>query len=215
MNNCLSLFFEIIFQIYIYNRLCYTINNDKDDSMNDFPILDNNEIILRKLENNDFDRYFEYVMDEEISSQFNFNYNRETAKLRFDEIIKKYSNDVKPFIWVIALKETNEFVGMITVDTFSNINKRFSIAYGIIKKYRGNNNAYKASRLLIDYMFDKLDMNRVELAHIIDNIASQRVIEKLGAKYEGVAREFKFYINGFKDCKIYSILKNEWLENNR
>ena len=60
-------------------------------------------------------------------------------------------------------------------------------------------------------MFDKLDMNRLELAHIIDNIASQRVIEKLGAKYEGIARESKFYINEFKDCMIYSILKKEWL----
>ena len=55
-------------------------------------------------------------------------------------------------------------------------------------------------------------MHRLEIAHNIDNIASQKIIEKLGAKLEGIARESKFYDNGFKDRKIYSILKMEWEE---
>ena len=53
------------------------------------------------------------------------------------------------------------------------------------------------------------------MAHNIDNIASQKIIETLGAKLEGIARESKYYDGDFKDRKIYSILQNEWLENNR
>lgn len=181
--------------------------------MKEFPILEKNNIVLRKLELFDFASYFDYVTDETISKQFNFNYNQESAKNRLEELVEKYTKDNKPYIWVIALKSTNEFIGMITVDTVSFTNKRFSLAYGIRKKYRGNNYAYLASVILIDFIFKNFDMHRLELAHNVDNIASQKIIEKLGARFEGVARESKLYNNVFKDRKIYSILKQEWMEN--
>lgn len=90
------------------------------------------------------------------------------------------------------------------------MNKRFSIAYGLRKKYRGYGYAYQAAYVLIDYVFKNLDMHRAELAHNIDNIASQKTIERLGAMFEGIARESKFNDNKFIDRKIYSILKSEW-----
>lgn len=179
--------------------------------MIEFPVLENNDIVLRKLEESDYLNYLDYVRDDLISKQFNFNYDDEGAKVRFSELIEKYSSDKKPFIWVISLKDNNEFVGMITVDSMSYVNKKVSLAYGIRKLYRGNNYAYKACFALINYLFNELDINRIELAHLSDNIPSKKTIEKLGAKYEGNARESKFYINEFKDCLIYSILKKEWL----
>ena len=183
--------------------------------MKEFPLIEEKNIILRKLEMSDCDGYLDYVTDEKISSQFNFHYNVESAKLRLEELTQKYSQENKPFVWAIALKDTNEFVGMITIDSISFANKRFSIAYGIREAFRGNNYAYLACIALIDFIFNNFDMHRLELAHNIDNIASQKTIEKLGAKFEGIARESKFYNNGFKDRKIYSILKHEWLKESK
>ncbi len=183
--------------------------------MKEFPILNGKEIILRKLESDDFNDYYNYVTDEKIAKQFNFNYNEESAKKRLVELVEKYNQDDKPFIWVIALKSNNEFIGMITVDYISYLNKRFSLAYGIREKYRGYNYAYYASKILIDYIFNNLDMHRLEISHNIDNYASQKVIEKLGAKFEGIARESKYYDGQFKDRKIYSILKDEWVLSNK
>lgn len=183
--------------------------------MKEFPVIEKNELVLRKLQISDYESYFDYVTDDKVSCQFNFDYNEETAKLRLDEIVEKYSQENKPFIWVIALKDTNEFVGMITIDSISFTNKKFSLAYGIRKQYRGNHYAYIACVALIDYIFHNLDMHRLELAHNTDNISSQKIIERLGAKFEGIARESKFYNNGFKDRKIYSILKQEWVQKNK
>lgn len=184
----------------------------KGDVMNEFPLIEKNKIILRKLEISDYNSYLDYVTDDKISSQFNFDYNEESAKLRLEELVEKYSQERKPYIWAIALKDTNEFIGIITIDTWSTANKRFSLAYGIRALYRGNNYAYLACEALIDFIFKNFDMHRLELAHRVGNIASQRTIEKLGAKFEGIARESKFYNNQFKDRKVYSILKQEWLE---
>ena len=53
-------------------------------------------------------------------------------------------------------------------------------------------------------------MHRLEITCNVDNIASKTVIEKLGATFEGICRESKYYDNEFKDRRVYSILKREW-----
>ena len=87
--------------------------------MKDFPILNDEIIILRKLELTDSDNYVEYVTNEKIAKQFNFSYTEETAKKRVEELVERYNQETKPFVWVIALKDTNEMVGIISVDTIS------------------------------------------------------------------------------------------------
>lgn len=182
--------------------------------MKEFPIIESNEIILRELELTDNDNYYDYVTDEKISSQFNFNHTEESAKNRLEELVNRYSMDNKPLVWAISKKSNNELIGIISIDNISFTNKNFSLACGIRKIHRGNHFAYQATQALIDYIFNNYDMHRVELAHNTDNIASQKTIEKLGAKYEGIARESKYYKGAFKDRKIYSILKDEWIKGN-
>ena len=177
--------------------------------MNEFAIIETDMLILRKLELTDYDNYYDYVTDELIAKQFLFNYNEESCYKRLEELVQRYESENKPFVWAIAIRETNELVGLITLDKVSFANKNFSIAYGVRKKHRTNKYAYKASYALIDYIFNNWDMHRLEIGHNIDNIASQKTIEKLGAKPEGISRESKFYDNGFIDRKIYSILKSD------
>lgn len=178
------------------------------------PVIKIKDLILRELKLTDYENYLEYVMDDKIKRQFLFNYDKDSCFKRLEEIVLSYENENKPFIWAIALKENDELVGIISVDKISFRNKFFSLAYGIREKHRGNGYAYQASLGLINYMFNNYDMHRLEIACNTDNIASQKTIEKLGAKFEGIARESKYYDGGFKDRRIYSILKNEWDEFN-
>jgi RimJ/RimL family protein N-acetyltransferase len=48
--------------------------------------------------------------------------------------------------------------------------------------------AIAAARLAARFAFRELSLTRVELVALVDNIASRRVAEKLGATLEGVAR---------------------------
>ena len=178
--------------------------------MNEFPIISSKTLKLRALEEKDFDLYLKYVNDNDINKQFLFNYDLNDARKRFNEIIEKYKSDEKPYIWVISLKETNEFIGIISLDKISFKNNNFSIACGVLKEFRNKGYGFEATKYLIDYAFKKLKMHRLELGHNIDNFASEKVFEKLGAKFEGIARESKFYDGVYKDRKIYSILDNEW-----
>ena len=70
--------------------------------------------------------------------------------------------------------------------------------------------AYEAIVKLLDYVFNNFDMHRLELTCNVDNIASRRIIEKIGAKFEGIARESGTYDNKFVDRRVYSLLKEEY-----
>lgn len=65
--------------------------------------------------------------------------------------------------------------------------------------------------LLLDYAFGPLNMERVQLCTDILNTRSQRAIEKLGARREGVLRHTQRRIDGsWRDTVYYSILREEW-----
>ena len=54
-------------------------------------------------------------------------------------------------------------------------------------------------------------LNRIEARCVIENIASARVMEKVGMKYEGILRKCIFMKGKYQDLKIYSILKEEFM----
>ena len=52
---------------------------------------------------------------------------------------------------------------------------------------------------------------RVQLKTDLNNVQSQRAIEKLGARREGVLRNYQCRSNGkMRDTVIYSVIAAEW-----
>lgn len=65
--------------------------------------------------------------------------------------------------------------------------------------------------LLLTYCFETLKTVRVQIKTDLNNIRSQRAIEKIGATREGVLRAHIIRDNGtYRDSVYYSILANEW-----
>lgn len=68
-----------------------------------------------------------------------------------------------------------------------------------------------AKVLLLEHAFESLELVRVTLKTDIQNIRSQRAIEKLGAKREGVWRKHMQRFDGsWRDSVFYSIIDDEW-----
>lgn len=65
--------------------------------------------------------------------------------------------------------------------------------------------------LLLQYAFEKMGCIRVQFKTDLRNIRSQKAIEKLGAKKEGILRNHLITPEGMiRDSVYYSILKDEW-----
>lgn len=65
--------------------------------------------------------------------------------------------------------------------------------------------------LLLDYAFDVVNAGRVQLKTDVRNQRSQRAIERLGARYEGVLRRHMRREDGtMRDTVMFSIIAEEW-----
>ena len=63
---------------------------------------------------------------------------------------------------------------------------------------------------VIHFLFTEVGANRVESMHSVHNIASGKVMEKAGMKYEGTLRSYNYSNYGISDAKMYSIIRSEY-----
>ncbi len=68
----------------------------------------------------------------------------------------------------------------------------------------------EAARAVIDYMFRNTDFERIDSFSSIENPASRKVMEKVGMNYEGLLQHYYKTQDGFHDCTLYGIIRNEW-----
>ena len=64
---------------------------------------------------------------------------------------------------------------------------------------------------MIAYLFENTTVNRIDAFTWSENLASARVMEKAGMRFEGLARQRNFAKGAFRDLKTYAILRKDYL----
>jgi len=62
---------------------------------------------------------------------------------------------------------------------------------------------------VVNYAFEMLDLSRIEAACLPKNLASRRVLEKSGFKYEGVAQSYLQISGRWRNHVLYANLRND------
>lgn len=121
---------------------------------------------------------------------------------------------VIPFL--IIDKDNESLAGCSRFGKLDLNNKRAEIGwtwYGT--KYQGTGLNKAVKELMLEYGFNKLELNRIQLGTDKRNIRSQKAIEKLGATCEGIRRNHYIDSNGVsQDDVYYSITKEDWTKRN-
>ena len=91
-----------------------------------------------------------------------------------------------------------------------NLNRTGHVGYWCAREARGRGVTPRALRLVCRFGFDKLGLGRLELITDPDNVASQRVAEKVGFRREGILRSHLLHRDGRRrDSVMYSLLPGE------
>jgi len=69
----------------------------------------------------------------------------------------------------------------------------------------------EAVSVIIDYGFNKMNLNRIEALVGIDNVASLRLMEKYNFIKEGILRQHLHISDKYEDSVLYSKLYNEYI----
>ena len=86
----------------------------------------------------------------------------------------------------------------------------FDIGYRVAPEHRGRGYASAAARLLVNQLFSRTRVHRVQAHTLPDNIASQRVLEHAGLTREAVLRGAGFGQGRYHDIIMYAMLRTEW-----
>jgi RimJ/RimL family protein N-acetyltransferase len=85
--------------------------------------------------------------------------------------------------------ETGEWVGWCGLDHTNPKHPHPVLFYLLKERYWGQGLATEAAGAVIDYAFRVLDLDRIDSAAAYDNLASKRVMEKIGMRYVGLDEE--------------------------
>ena len=117
-----------------------------------------------------------------------------------------------PFL--VVDKDYGALAGCTRIGKLELNSKRAEIGwtwYGTKFHGTGLNQAVKS--LLLDFAFEHLQLNRIQLGADVRNLKSQRAIEKLGAVKEGIRRHHYIDSQGhIQDDVYYSITKLDWID---
>ena len=108
----------------------------------------------------------------------------------------------------IFIKNTNEFIGWCCTGIKEELpSPNREIMYAISSEYQNNGYATKATKGLIDYLFKKTNVDVLNAIALINNVPSNKVIEKCGFTYlSQQTLENQLYNH-------YILSKSEWIKN--
>ena len=106
----------------------------------------------------------------------------------------------------------DEIVGEIEFFPITHYLQGYELSYQLFgTQHAGKGYTTEAVRLLVDYLFGRKRVNRMQLNIHPGNEASKRVAVKNGFSLEGVMRQCWFHGGSFHDLEVWSMVRDEWV----
>ncbi|MFC9984330.1 GNAT family N-acetyltransferase [Microbacterium keratanolyticum] len=84
-----------------------------------------------------------------------------------------------------------------------------TIGYWVSERFAGRGITPTAVALATDLAFTELDLHRMEICIRPENVASVRVVQKLGFRYEGVRRRYIHIDGDWRDHLAFALVKED------
>ncbi|MBA6156001.1 GNAT family N-acetyltransferase [Tenacibaculum sp. S7007] len=153
--------------------------------------LESKRLIIREAKVSDAPFYFELFNDPDwikFISDKNLKSIKETEIYLKDILFKNLQLGGLGFFSVI-FKETNKPIGTSTALQRDKL-EFIDIGYGFLPEARGKGYAIEATKLIIEYVRNKFEQEKVLAFTMPENKASQKLLKKLGFTYVGLRNIF-------------------------
>jgi len=170
-------------------------------------------LLLRDFKEEDWKAVHVYASDPEVVRFMAWGPNSEEETRDFVRKAIKYREE-RPrqhFELAAILKTDDALVGGCGLNVTSLADRVGCIGYCFNRLCWRVGLATEASEALLIYGFERLGLHRIWATCDSENLASSRVLEKVGMKREGQLRENVWTRGRWRDSFVYAILDREWL----
>jgi RimJ/RimL family protein N-acetyltransferase/acyl carrier protein len=169
--------------------------------------------------------YQEFFAYSKVKKFFEFfEYSNFKKKSDFFLFLKKlikteknnFENETFQKFWLLVDIKKNKLIGTAKLSNIDPVRKSVEWGYGINSRFWGNHYILSVQLALLNYVFRKLNLNRLYGNTHINNTRVISGIEKLGFIKEGVKSDYYFNKDKkkFFDAYSYSLLRKDFIKNN-
>jgi RimJ/RimL family protein N-acetyltransferase len=166
-------------------------------------------IYLRPLDLADVPLLLAWMNDPEVTRQLRA--YRPIMRLAEEEFLRKLSTSESDIALGIMVREPEQFIGVTGLHRLDvrNRHAEFGITIGD-KSAWGKGFGTEATSLMVQYAFDRLNLNRVSLNVYEFNERAIRVYQKIGFRAEGRLRQDTYRDGRYWDTLVMGVLRDEW-----
>lgn len=176
-------------------------------------LLRGKKVYLKLFEENDIPNRVKWINDPDIQYTLNYDIPTSISKTKrwFDNMVMN-PNRREFSVFTIDGDKHIGFCGLINIE-IPVMKAELHCVIGE-KDYWSGGYGTEVYKLLQDYGFKELGLNKIYGFQLLHNYGAHRVVEKLGWKREGLLREDTYSHGTVKDVYIVSIIRRDWLELN-
>lgn len=171
--------------------------------------VDLTQISLRPLDLSDIDDFMVWATDEKVTTFCSW--EPYTSK---DDGINYIKNTASKFLWCRAISLNNRAIGSISISSCPGRDNcganSAELGYVLGSKYWGKGIATQVVKQVAEIAFvDLPHLERLEALVDVENVGSQRVLEKAGFQREGVLRKYLVLKGKSRDMVMFSFLSSD------
>ena len=169
------------------------------------------QVYLRPLERADLnDRYLGWLNDPEVTRYMESGTFPTTLE-DLEGFYKEVTSSQNQVILAIVDAKSDQHIGNVKLGPIHWIHRQgtFGILIGD-KKFWGKGIGLEATRLMVEYGFNRLNLRRIDLGVFAEHESAVRCYEKAGFKPEGTMREALFQAGEYKDRLCMGLLRSEY-----
>lgn len=168
------------------------------------PTLHTSRLVLRMPTRSDVDHIFQLGNNPEVMRYITYGRTQTFSEARAD-LRRRIRQSKNGFgYWVTEEQGTGHFVGWMALKPLDDT-RDIEIGYRFLEEHWNKGYATEAGRRMLRYAFAEKELNRVVSVALADNLASTRVMEKIGLQYDHTGRYYD------TECVFYVIDRQTWL----
>ena len=133
-----------------------------------------------------------------------------TTVEQIKERIDSFLTDPNVIIFIICRKDDDQPIGITAFFRIDWVGRMAIFYIGIADKINwAKGYGSEATKLMVDYAFNTLNLNRIQLHVYVDNEPAVKVYKKIGFKVEGTLREAMYHNGAFCDFYVMGLLRSD------
>lgn len=178
-----------------------------------WPFLKCEKVTLSQPAETDLESLWQILSDDE-----NFRFNPEAASSSMAEAAAKIKQIRFDFrekksvtLGIFSNDNLNKLIGILQITDINPKIEALSLAFMLNREYIGKGYATAALNCVTDYLFNYIEVHRLQAYVMPNNLRSQRLLERCGFIKEGTIRDgFYWPDKGIIDLDLYAMLPTDF-----